>query len=170
MGYLGAWGIMRPEGAKFATIQDGVVSGFGLDEATKRVLDVVAATMGLTLFAPILLIISIAVKLGSRGPIFIQTKYRYDNRAMKVLKFRVVARTSPRVAQLGQILNQTGIDELPQLFDVLRGESLARVLILVLDLSPWSRSPTLPETKFLRAETKSSNAAVRQARFGISVA
>jgi hypothetical protein len=46
MGYLGAWGIMRPEGAKFATIQDGVVSGFGLDEATKRVLDVVAATMG----------------------------------------------------------------------------------------------------------------------------
>jgi lipopolysaccharide/colanic/teichoic acid biosynthesis glycosyltransferase len=76
---------MRPEGAKFATIQDGVVSGFGLDEATKRVLDVVAATMGLTLFAPILLIISIAVKLGSRGPIFIQTKYRYDNRAMEIL-------------------------------------------------------------------------------------
>jgi lipopolysaccharide/colanic/teichoic acid biosynthesis glycosyltransferase len=78
--------------------------------------------MGLTLFAPILLIISIAVKLGSRGPIFVrETKYRYD-RAIKVLKFRVVARTNPRVTQVGQILNQTGIDELPQLFDVLRGE------------------------------------------------
>jgi lipopolysaccharide/colanic/teichoic acid biosynthesis glycosyltransferase len=108
---------------KSATILDGVVSSFGLDETTKRVLDVVTATMGLILFAPILLIISIAVKLGSRGPIFVRdTKYRYDNRAIKVLKFRVVARTNRRVAQLGQILNQTGIDELPQLFDVLRGE------------------------------------------------
>jgi lipopolysaccharide/colanic/teichoic acid biosynthesis glycosyltransferase len=96
---------------KSATILDGVGSSFGLDETTKRVLDIVTATMG------------IAVKVGSRGPIFVrETKYRYDNRAIKVLKFRVVARTNARVAQLGQILNQTGIDELPQLFDVLRGE------------------------------------------------
>jgi lipopolysaccharide/colanic/teichoic acid biosynthesis glycosyltransferase len=85
--------------------------------------------MGLILFAPILLIASIAIKLDSRGPIFIRkTLYRYDNRAIKVLKFRVVTtcvegdRINPRVTQVGQILSETGIDELPQLFNVLRGE------------------------------------------------
>ena len=66
------------------------VPSFGLDEAAKRLLDIVAATTGIILFAPILLIIPIAIKLGL-----------------------------PRV---GQILSETDIDELPQLFNVLRGK------------------------------------------------
>jgi len=111
---------MRRDGDKSATIQDRIVPGFGLDDAIKRALDVVVAAMGLILFAPILLIISMAVILGSRGPIFIrEAKSAYDNRAIRVLKFRVA---NARVTQVGQFLNQTGIDELPQLFDVLRGE------------------------------------------------
>ena len=66
------------------------VPSFGLDEAAKRILDIVAATIGIILFAPTLLFIPIAIKLGL-----------------------------PRV---GQILSETGIDQLPQLFDVLGGE------------------------------------------------
>jgi lipopolysaccharide/colanic/teichoic acid biosynthesis glycosyltransferase len=48
-------------------VQDAIV---GLDEAVKRAFDIVAATMGLILFAPILLITFIAVKLSRRGPIY----------------------------------------------------------------------------------------------------
>jgi lipopolysaccharide/colanic/teichoic acid biosynthesis glycosyltransferase len=106
-----------------------VVLAFGLNERVKRLFDIVAATMGLILFSPILLVTSIAIKLVSQGPIFIrETLYGYNNRAIQVLKFRVVTacaegnRIDPRVIQVAQILSQTGIDELPQLFDVLRGE------------------------------------------------
>ena len=95
----------------------------------KRAFDVVAATMGLLLFAPILLITSIAIKLDSRGPILIrETLYGYKNRAIEVRKFRVVTvrpegeRIDLPLTWVGQILRRTGIDELPQLFNVLRGE------------------------------------------------
>jgi lipopolysaccharide/colanic/teichoic acid biosynthesis glycosyltransferase len=72
-------------------VQDDVVSAIGLDEWTKRVFDIVVATMGLILFSPILLITSIAIKLVSRGPIFIrEIPYGYNNRSIQVLKFRVV--------------------------------------------------------------------------------
>jgi lipopolysaccharide/colanic/teichoic acid biosynthesis glycosyltransferase len=67
-----------------------IVSSFGPDETAKRILDILAATTGMILFAPILLIIPIAVKL--------------------------------RLPQIRQILGETGIDGLPQLFAVLRGE------------------------------------------------
>jgi len=117
-------GAMRPDSDNSAAVQDGVIPSFDLNEVIKRVLDVVAAIIGIILFAPILVIASVAVKIGSRGPIFVRKmKYGYDNRAIRVLKFRIMAaRIDPRVTQVGQILSQTGIDELPQLFHVLRGE------------------------------------------------
>ena len=59
---------------------DSVLSGFGLDEATESALDVIVVTIGLILFAPILLIVSIAAK---RGPIFVrEMKYGYDDQAI----------------------------------------------------------------------------------------
>ena len=88
-----------------------------------------AATMGLTLFSPLLLITSIAIKLDAPGPILVrETLYGYKNRPIQILGFRLVAtctendRTSPRLTRVGRILSQTGIDELPRLFNVLRGE------------------------------------------------
>jgi lipopolysaccharide/colanic/teichoic acid biosynthesis glycosyltransferase len=107
------------------TIQD-VVPGFELDQGIKRLFDIVAATASLILFSPIFLITSIAIRLDSPGPIFIhEALCGFNNRAIQVLKFRVRAegdRFNPTLTWVGQILSQTGIDELPQLFNVLRGE------------------------------------------------
>jgi polysaccharide biosynthesis protein PslA len=95
----------------------------------KRISDIAAATIGLILFAPILLITSIAIKLDSRGPILIrETLFGYENRPIQVLKFRLVRdcsendRTSPRLTRVGRIIRWTGIEELPRLFNVLSGE------------------------------------------------
>ena len=108
-----------------ATIQDEVVPVIGLDQWTKRVVDIIVATMGLILFAPILLLASMAISLDSGGPIFIRNALP-GNHAIRVLKFRVAFaagnRINPRMTQVGQILSLTGIDELPQLINVLRGE------------------------------------------------
>jgi undecaprenyl-phosphate galactose phosphotransferase/putative colanic acid biosynthesis UDP-glucose lipid carrier transferase len=113
--------------ASQATIQDQVVSVVGLDQWIKRVVDILVATMGLILFAPILLLASLAISLDSGSPIFIrETLSLCNNKAIRVLKFRVAFATgnriTPRMTRVGQILSLTGIDELPQLTDVLRGK------------------------------------------------
>jgi|SRR5271169_1149780 len=102
---------------------------FKLNERAKRVLDIVLATMGLLLFAPILLISSVAIKLDSHGPVFIRAPSDGDkNRPIQVLKFRVVTACAENdqinrpLTWVGHMLVQTGIDELPQLFNVLSGE------------------------------------------------
>jgi len=109
-----------------ATIQDEVVPVIGLDQRTKRVVDIVVATLGLILFAPIFLLASLAISLDSGGPIFIrETMPSRNNQAIRVFKFRVAcaagSRINRRMTQVGQILSLTGIDELPQLINVLRG-------------------------------------------------
>src|SRR6516225_971534 len=97
-------------GVAQTTIQDEVVPVIGLGQWTKRVVDIVVATMGLILFAPILLLASLAFSLNSAGPIFFREAFAPDNRI------------NPRMTRVGQILSLTGIDELPQLINVLRGE------------------------------------------------
>ena len=109
-----------------ATIQDEVVQVIGLDQWTKRVVDIILATMGLILFAPILLLAFLAISLDTGSPIFIREALRgCNNQAIRVLKFRVAFaasnRINPRMTRVGQILSLTGIDELPQLINVLRG-------------------------------------------------
>jgi undecaprenyl-phosphate galactose phosphotransferase/putative colanic acid biosynthesis UDP-glucose lipid carrier transferase len=110
-----------------ARIPDGAVPVIGLDQWIKRVADIVLAIMGLILFAPILLLTSLAITLDSPGPIFIREALPgCNNKPIRVLKFRVTFaagnRINPRMTQVGQILTLTGIDELPQLINVLRGE------------------------------------------------
>jgi polysaccharide biosynthesis protein PslA len=109
------------------TIQEEVIAVAGPDGWTKRVADITLATAGLILFAPILLLAALAVSLDSGGPIFVrQALPGCNNKAIRVLKFRVAFaagnRINPRMTRVGQILSLTGIDELPQLTDVLRGE------------------------------------------------
>lgn len=101
----------------------------------KRLLDVSASLAGLLLLSPLLLLISLAVKLGSRGPvIFRQDRVGKDRQMFKMWKFRsmvcdadkkgplITASNDSRVTPLGKYLRRWKLDELPQLWNVLVGD------------------------------------------------
>jgi Undecaprenyl-phosphate glucose phosphotransferase len=103
--------------------------------AIKRVFDVTTAIAALILLSPLFIIVSLAIKLDSRGPVlFRQKRHGYNNEFIRVLKFRSmivmedgdnftpVTEHDPRVTRLGRFLRRTNIDELPQLFNVLVGD------------------------------------------------
>ncbi|WP_075215564.1 undecaprenyl-phosphate glucose phosphotransferase [Mongoliimonas terrestris] len=108
----------------------------GWDSVIKRVFDVVIASLAIVLLSPVFLGVAAAVKWDSRGPaLFRQKRYGFNNEVISVLKFRsmftdmadpaakkVVTRDDPRVTRVGRIIRKTSLDELPQLFNVLRGE------------------------------------------------
>jgi lipopolysaccharide/colanic/teichoic acid biosynthesis glycosyltransferase len=94
-------------------------------ERIHRVFDLGAAATGVIVLAPIFLITAIAIKLGSDGQIFVrESKFGYGNRRIQLFKFRLMSgcETPQRLTRVGQFLSETGIDELPRLFSVLRGE------------------------------------------------
>ena len=87
----------------------------------KRVFDIVAATIVLVLFSPLLLLASLAIKLESQGPIFsVKHVYCYNNQHVRALRFRT--RSHRDVTIGGRFLIRTGLDQLPMLINVLRGE------------------------------------------------
>ena len=100
----------------------------------KRVLDIVFALAGLIAFLPLFLIVAIAIKLDSPGPVlFRQNRRGFNGRSFQIFKFRtmsvqedgeqVVAAqlNDNRVTRVGKWLRRTSIDELPQLLNVLQG-------------------------------------------------
>jgi lipopolysaccharide/colanic/teichoic acid biosynthesis glycosyltransferase len=98
-----------------------------LDQLFTRILEVIAATTIVLCLAPILLISSVAIRLDSGGPVFIrETRRDSRNRPVQVFRFRVVTAHArgegSRLTRVGLILIQTGINELPQFFNVLRGD------------------------------------------------
>jgi polysaccharide biosynthesis protein PslA len=109
--------------------RDGPKVMFGIEPRIRRVFSFTAAAIGLVLFAPILLVTSIAIKLDSPGSIFIREPHLgRGNQRIGLFKFRFVSagrdgNTPTQLTRVGRILGETGIDELPQLFNVLRGES-----------------------------------------------
>jgi len=113
--------------ARVATIEDEIASVARFDQCIKRVIDIVVATVGLILFTPVFLLASLAISIDSPGLIFIREALPgCNNKPIRVFKFRVAFaagnRINPRMTRVGQILTLTGIDELPQLINVLRGE------------------------------------------------
>jgi polysaccharide biosynthesis protein PslA len=109
------------------TVQDEALPAIGLGQWIKRLVDIIVATLGLILFAPILLLASLAISFDSGGPIFIWEALPDNDQAIRVLKFRVACTAGNgvnrrRITQVGQMLSMTGIDELPQLVNVLLGE------------------------------------------------
>lgn len=101
----------------------------------KAVEDFVLGAIALVLFLPVMALIAIAIKLDSRGPaLFRQRRHGLNRRVIEVLKFRTMhvqenghevrqaTRGDPRVTRVGRFLRSTSLDELPQLFNVLRGE------------------------------------------------
>jgi len=102
----------------------------------KRVLDVSVAAVALIVLAPVLLLIALLIKLDSPGPIFFgQRRWGKDKSVIEVYKFRSMAidrcdptgveqtiDNDPRVTRLGRVLRRTNIDELPQLWNILKGD------------------------------------------------
>lgn len=102
----------------------------------KSLFDRVFAATILLLLAPLLALIALAVKLGSRGPVlYRQRRHGLDGQVIEVLKFRTmrlheepagqviqVTPDDPRVTALGRVLRRTSLDELPQFWNVLKGE------------------------------------------------
>jgi lipopolysaccharide/colanic/teichoic acid biosynthesis glycosyltransferase len=93
----------------------------------KRMFDVVASTGALAILSPLIVVVAAAIKLESRGPIFIrETAYGYKNRPIQVLKFRTIRicgeAECSRESLLGHALLRSGIEGIPRLFNVLRGD------------------------------------------------
>jgi Undecaprenyl-phosphate glucose phosphotransferase len=102
----------------------------------KRIFDVAFSVFVLLLALPIMLLIGFAIKLGSRGPVFfIQDRVGLNGRVFRMLKFRTMrvgsreegdtrwtSDNDPRRTTVGTFLRKTNLDELPQFFNVLRGD------------------------------------------------
>ena len=112
----------------------------------KRITDIVCSLAGLIVLSPILLIIAIAIKMDSKGPIFFkQDRVGKDERIFSMYKFRSMVvnaeelkkslekenemsgpifkiKKDPRITRVGRFIRKTSIDELPQLINVLKGD------------------------------------------------
>lgn len=123
----------------------------------KRVFDLAATLLGLVLTWPVLLLIALAIKFSSPGPIlYRQQRVGENGKLFWVYKFRTMVvgadrqanadkrRDDPRVTAIGRFLRRTSLDELPNLFNVLRGEmSLVgprpEQVFIVQGYEPWQR-------------------------------
>jgi Undecaprenyl-phosphate glucose phosphotransferase len=102
----------------------------------KWLFDKTVAIAALILLSPVMIITAIAIKLDSKGPVlFVQKRHGFNNELIGVYKFRsmytnqvdadakkLVTRDDPRITPVGRFIRKTSIDELPQLFNVLKGE------------------------------------------------
>jgi lipopolysaccharide/colanic/teichoic acid biosynthesis glycosyltransferase len=101
----------------------------------KRLLDILGAIVALLLLWPLLLAVAVTVRLGSPGPVlFRQVRVGKGGRLFTIFKFRSMvldaekrggfstADNDPRITPVGAFIRRTSLDELPQIFNVLRGE------------------------------------------------
>ncbi len=109
---------------------------FGINIIIKRTMDIVGSLLALILFSPVMIITAIAIKIGSKGPlIYKQERVGLHNKPFMMYKFRSMAVQKPqeeagkwttpgdpRVTPIGRFIRSTSIDELPQLFNVLKGD------------------------------------------------
>lgn len=100
----------------------------------KRVFDIIVSFCGIIILFPLIIIVSILIKITSKGPVlFKQIRVTKNGKLFKIYKFRTMKENSEgnkqitvgkdnRITGIGHILRKTKLDELPQLFNVLKGE------------------------------------------------
>jgi exopolysaccharide biosynthesis polyprenyl glycosylphosphotransferase len=134
----------RPSGAQPTVAVQVVADDYRL--SVKRALDILGAGIGLMLLTPLMLAVALAVKVSSPGPVFYrQERYGWRKRRFRMMKFRTMIadaeilqstleerneatgpvfkiRNDPRMTPIGRFLRATSLDELPQLWNVLRGD------------------------------------------------
>jgi Undecaprenyl-phosphate glucose phosphotransferase len=102
----------------------------------KRLVDIVVALVGVIVSSPVMIVAAIGIACTSRGPIiFKQERIGLHNKPFKMYKFRTMyvqkpsqekqawtTKDDPRVTKIGKLLRRTSIDELPQLFNILKGD------------------------------------------------
>ncbi len=90
----------------------------------QRVFDVIGASAGLAVFAPVMAVITVAVLIDDGGPVlFRQERVGLGRTRFRILKFRSMR--DLRVTRVGRLLRATGLDEVPQLLNILRGDMSA---------------------------------------------
>lgn len=115
---------------------------------SKRLLDIIGSAVGLVILSPVFLLVAIAIKVDSPGPVFADTPMRAGNHGIlfKIYKFRSMVKNAhqlleknpkllveykrnsykifndPRITRVGKFLRRYSVDEFPQLFNILKGE------------------------------------------------
>lgn len=131
---LGAIGINHHAGRQTIVVSAGPLHL--RERLQKRVFDVLTALAGLVILSPLFLVIALAIRWESPGPIFFrQQRIGRDNRLFWMYKFRsmysdqsdsmasrLTTRNDSRVTQVGEFIRRNSLDEIPQLINVLRGE------------------------------------------------
>ena len=100
---------------------------YPLQRGAKRLFDVGTAVIGLILFLRMILLVSLAIKLDSRGPVFsVQIEHSYGGQIIHVVRFRKMFVQSEQgeahLTRMGRVLGWTGLGDLPMLWNVLIGE------------------------------------------------
>lgn len=137
-------GVDQVDGVQLLTISTGTIEGFQV--FVKRSFDVAASAALLALFSPFFLLVPLLIAISSPGPVFfVQNRVGLNKRRFRLYKFRTMIadaegriaelealneaggpvfkiKDDPRITPVGKLLRKTSIDELPQIFNVLKGD------------------------------------------------
>lgn len=120
-------------GVPMIEVVDSPLSGFKI--VIKALEDRILGSLALLVFSPVFLLVALAIRLESKGPVlFKQKRYGYNNQIFEIYKFRSMyhdgekravtvqaSKDDPRITRVGKFIRRTSLDELPQLFNVVLG-------------------------------------------------
>ncbi len=125
----------------------------------KRFFDIALSMLGLVALSPLFLLIALAIKLDSKGPVFFkQERFGLNASTFTIYKFRSMclgaekggvyeAENDPRVTRVGRVLRRTSINELPQLINIIKGDMSLIGPRPVLTYHPWPLEQYTKEQK-----------------------